>query len=311
MSVRRRSTDLIIMRIVQEQAKDLELGVLIRQDPGRLVCLVVGTEQLVELSARTVAVVGARRHVETGNPLNDLAERIRPRVRNLEAHSGHFNEIRATFAVLLRHRTVRRNLAESSNPDLDADDRRLLRLHQFDGVRISREPAFRRADLLEKPAPSKLKPDLVIRGEMRILADPGRDVVFLLKRFEMRIIKGKIGTRKLIAEAHARKHEHPATGNRVVGVDVERMVFHQPAEVRRPGPRTGELSGRVAYRQINLECLGRQDESVIVLIPRPEPILLDTGLLDFPRRQARHPLSITHLASSSVMTLMRLKSIRG
>ena len=299
------------MGVVEQQAEAEELGLFVGEEAGGRVARVVGAQQLVELPARAVAVVGARGHVEDGDPLHGLAERRGRRVDDREAGARHRDEVRAALGVRLGHRPVGGRLAEAPDPRLHAEDRRLLRLQQLGGDGIGGERTPRRAHLREEPAPAQLQANPVVRREVRVLADAGRDVVLLLERFEVGVVEREVGAREPVAEAHAREHEHPAAGERVVGVDVERMALHEPAEVRRPRARAGELPGRVAHGQVGRERLGRQDEAVVVLVARAERRLLLFRLGGLPRPQARHPLRVAHFASSSCMRRMRLKSMRG
>ena len=299
------------MGIVKQKAEAEELGLVVGEAPRRRVGLVVGPQELVELPARAVAVVGARGHVEDGDPLHGLAEGRRLRVDDRAARARHLDEVRAPLTVRLGHRPVGGRLGQAANPRLHAEDRRLLRLQQLGRDRVGGERTPRRAHLREEPAPAQLQANPVVRREVRVLADAGRDVVLLLERFEVGVVEREVGAREPVAEAHARKHEHPAAGERIVGVDVERMALHEPAEVRRPRARAGELPGRVAHGQVGRERLGRQDEAVVVLVARAERRLLLFRLGGLPRPQARHPLRIAHFASSSCMRRMRLKSMRG
>ena len=310
-SVRGRPAELVVVGVVEQQAEAEELGLFVGEEAGGRVARVVGAQQLVELPARAVAVVGARGHVEDGDPLHGLAEGRRLRVDDRAARARNLDEVRAPLAVRLGHRPVGGRLGQAANPRLHAENRRLLRLQQLGGNGIGGERTPRRAHLREEPAPAQLQANPVVRREVRVLADAGRDVVLLLERFEVGVVEREVGAREPVAEAHAREHEHPAAGERVVGVDVERMVCHEPVEVRRPGARAGELPGRVPDGQVGHERLGGQDEAVVVLVARPELRLLLGRLCDLPRRQARHPLRVAHFASSSCMRRMRLKSMRG
>ena len=303
-AVRVRSADLVVVRVVEQEAEDEKLRVFVGENARGLVALVVGAQQLVELPAGAVAVVGARGHVEDRDPLHRLAEGAGRCVHDRVARARRLFEVGAARGVVLRHRAVVRRRGEVPDPGLHAEDRLLFGVEEFKrvgGVRrrgalrlhsrrlaLPGEAKARFAHLREQPAPAEVEADLVVRGEMGVLADARRDVVFFLLRLQVRVVEGEVGARKLVSEAHPGKHEHPAPGDGVVGVDVARVVLHEPAEVRGPGSRAGPLARRVARRKLDLERRRGQDEPVVVLVARAERGELRLGLFDLARGEARH-----------------------
>ena len=68
-----RATQLIIMGVVQEQAGDIKYRILILDQSGGNILFIVRPQQRVELTAGAVTVIGARDHVEPGDPLTCLS----------------------------------------------------------------------------------------------------------------------------------------------------------------------------------------------------------------------------------------------
>ncbi|MPM91921.1 hypothetical protein SDC9_139055 [bioreactor metagenome] len=289
-----RSAELVVMRVVEQQAEEIEFRVRVVDPPGGLVPFIIWPEQFVELAARAVAVVGAAGHVEECEPLAGFAQRFR-RLRDQSGADGRkFGEILPPLRIVFRHGHVACRVRQAANPAADALDRVDFGLEKFFCDRIAPEFLQRGARFIKQPAPAEREPDLIIRREMSVFSDSAGDIVFLLERKQFRIVEREVRLIQSITEPHSGEHEHPAARQRIVGIDVSRMILHQPAKILSPCIRSCEGAVRVHYRQFATESFRRRDKAVVVLVPRAERGEFLPGLPAFAFDKARDPMVVSH-----------------
>ena len=97
--VRRRAANLVISRIIDEQAGQNKLRLFVRQNPGSLVPLVIRLQRHVQLSARSCAVVGPVKHIEPCDPLAGFPEGLGRAGENMFISKRHFLQIPSKLRV--------------------------------------------------------------------------------------------------------------------------------------------------------------------------------------------------------------------
>ena len=103
-----------------------------------------------------------------------------------------------------------------SDPALDPFNGIDLRLKKLPRNGIRGKPCKGLFHLFQKPAPASFQSDLIVRGEVGILADAAGYIIFFLQRNKMRIVKGKVGTVQFMPFSHSAEHKHPAAGKGVI-----------------------------------------------------------------------------------------------
>ena len=143
------------MGIIQQQTEKEELRVLVVDPPGGEIAFIIGPEQFVELTARAVTVVGAARHVEQGEPLARLAQRLRRCGDQPETDLRHLDEILLPLPIVLRQRPVAGGKRQMADPALNPLDRINLRLKELLRNRIVTELLQRGTRFVEQSAPAE------------------------------------------------------------------------------------------------------------------------------------------------------------
>ena len=138
-------------------------------------------------------------------------------------------------------------------------------------------------DLFAQSAPSQLQADPVVGRKMAVLADAMGQIVEFLVVVEKGVVHRKRRQRQLVSGTHARHHEHPASGDGVIGIDVYRMRLHQRPEIPRPGRDAVEGSIFIHHREAERlqEILRREHIPVVILVrlPQTAPLLQRLRLL--------------------------------
>ena len=259
MAVGREAAQLVVVRVVEQQAREVVLR-LVRRDAARLqIPLVVGAQQLVELAARAVAVVLAGGGVEPADPLAGLAQRAGRALDQVLVDLAHLTQVLAQHGMALGLDGLVDGLDRPAHPDLDAVDGLFLRVVEVVVAVVARAVV---RELLEQPAPAQGEADGVVAAEVRVRADAGDDAVLLLLGLQVVVVQVRVeldGPRP----GHA---VHPAVGKGVAGVDEHGMLGHHVVEVLAPPVVAHEGAGRVVEDGFKV-VVSRSASSLAMMAP--------------------------------------------
>ncbi len=182
-----RPAELDVARVAQQQTGDVERRVVVGQDAGGLVSLVVGQEQDVQSPGCAAAVVHPGCHQIPEDPLARLSERRRRLGDQPGVHLGDLFEVAAHLRLGLRRRHLPRSLDMPPDPILHAQDD--IGQPGVEAIVLRRVDLTIIGDLLQQAAEAELQTDGEVGAKMLRTADTAVDLVFALLGVQVREVE--------------------------------------------------------------------------------------------------------------------------
>ena len=276
-----RTRQLPVAAVLQEEAREIEHGLVVGQDARADIAFVERIEQILQLAARAAAVVGAAEHREPAAPLHGLAEGGRRLGRQFQVDRAHraqvFGKLRVAFFLRQRKNLLAR-AADEGDDVLHHGDLRIV-----EGVVAFVVLRALVLQLRQNAAPALVEADLEIGREMVAVVDAGDDLIAVEDGLKVGI--GVVGVPLRARRTQPFEEEEPLGGEGVQRIDVDRVLVENRAVVL--APRLEAVDGAVGMVGLErvVECI-LLDEAVVVLVRAAGPRLFGR-LLHLARAQER------------------------
>ena len=257
-------SDLVIVRIVEQQTSDVEDRLVPGDPPLFHVGIVVLFEHFIELETRSVAVVGAAGHVEPANPLTGFPHGFGRTVEDVAIYLRHLKQVFPQDRMALHTGQTLALLNRVRDPVLHTMHHKFLRVVKLCvfGVLFAVE-----SQLFQDPAPAKAQPDPVVAAEVRVRADPGDNAIQFLFRLEIIVGKIRVPVQPLVRGFLVKPDhtEHPAAGERVHRINVDRVLSHQLVKIL--APPVIPVPGTVLMVRNAMELVRLRSRDASIVIP--------------------------------------------
>ena len=280
------AAQLEVAAVLQIHAGQVEHCVFIGESAEGNVTLVVGQQQLVQLTAGAATVVGAGEHGKPAHPLHRIPEGLRLFIGDALVLLRQLPQVFCQLGILL---LLGQRLQLTAHAAQEGDDG--LHHLNFRIVELVMALVVQGTLLLQffqDTAPAKVEADLQVGGEVVAVVDAGNDVVAVEE--DLQVVEG-IGRIPLVLLGAQALHKHEALAHHAVhGVAVQRVGLQQTGVVVCPGLVAVNRAVFVVGLQLEVELV-LHDGAVIVLVGAAQASLL-LGLADLSGTQQGNALVV-------------------